>query len=923
MIVSSFITLAISTGADDVTVQNVTFLARKAKAGDTDERKDRPLSTRSGMEEALAFDGKLDTSAQTYGFSSYFKHYYLDTDGTFKYDLEDNTAKGVYYGLFVIELTAASTLDNMTIWGSNDKGSATFANDGYDIFYSADGVTYTAVNGASFSGMTGDGATAGANSGAFSATKTEGTDTYYGHQIDMGDVNAKFVAIAVTSPTKNSNKDAVLREVTFNDEVQQITPPAEPAETVTMVEISNMGRRTKAGKNFDTELITYTNSDVLTMAIDGDLTTSSCSNGLGSDFTHSVTYDNSSKTFVNQKQSYHDVIILKLAAETTLTDVTVWGGSNKTSTSFMNDAFDVYYSANGETYTYIGGVHDMKGDGLSVTGANANLASAEKVVGSTTYYGVTFKASSVKATYVAIAVARPTGMDNRIMIDEITFNNGADVAVESASNMGRRTKSGKNFETEFITYTNNDVLAKAFDGDHSTGCCSNNLGSDYAPSIVFDSKTSKFEAVQDLKGGASYHDVIIIKFSDLAKLNNMTVWGGTDKTGSSFMNNAFSVYYSADGVTYTYVGSANNMCGDGISTAGIGASRAYYTATVGTDTYYGINFDMGGVTAGYVAIAVSEIAKYDRVTFREFTFNDAKQDPPAGENPDDSETPAEPTQMGIGIQSVIMPWTSFDALVGETADKQACATKMFDGNLDTTVVWRNSNKYKPTESQLASGKVPLAYNGSMVDGKIVEFDGTADANDFYDAIIMDLSNDTENKTYNVGTLRWYIGNEVANISSAYSVYYSTDGETWTLANQYTDMYINYGKECKADKETGILYHDIPIDAEGVRYVMLTVENGRNDKDFLMWNVKELVVYEKGTEPVEPPKENKPSTSTPSNPKPSTPTTAETDAPADTAAPADTVAEEKSGCGSSIGMGVVATVIATGAAVGVIRKKKED
>ena len=694
-------------------------------------------------------------------------------------------------------------------------------------------------------------------------------------------------------------------------------------EAITVESISGMGRRTKAGKNFATEYITYTNTDVLEKAIDGDLTTSSCSNGLGSDYTHSVVYDEETKTFVNQKQSYHDVIIFKLTAETTLTDVTVWGGSNKTSSAFFNEAFDVFYSADGTTYTYMGGVHDMIGDGLSVEAPNANLATAEKTVGSTTYYGVTFKASSVKATYVAVAVARPTGVDNRVMIDEITFNNeSADVTVESASNLGRRTKAGKNFETEFITYSNNDVLAKAFDGDHSTSCCSNNLGSDFAPSIVFDAQTGKFEAVQGLKAGAGYHDVIIMKLTNAAILNNMTVWGGTDKTGSAFMNNAFAIYYSADGATYTLVDSVNNMCGDGVSTAGVGAKQAYYTATVGADTYYGVNFDMGGVTAGYVAIAVSEIAKYDRITFREFTFNDAEQTPPAEEGGD--EEVVGPTQMGIGIQSIEMPWTSFDAGVGESADKEACATRMFDGDVTTGPVWRNSNKYEPTETQLAAGKVPLAYNGSMVDNKLVGYDGIADGNDFYDYIIMDLSNDTENKTYNVGTFRWYIPGEPACISNAYTVYYSTDGETWTLAEQCTDMVINYGSEYKYDKTTETLYHDIEINAENVRYVMLTVEHGRNDKDFLMWNVRELVVYEAGTEPVDPPKgeNNNNNNNNNTNPTPQPKPNTDTQAP-ETNAPETDNNQATGGCGSSIGMGIVAVVAATGAAVSIIRKKKED
>ena len=414
-----------------------------------------------------------------------------------------------------------------------------------------------------------------------------------------------------------------------------------------------------------------------------------------------------------------------------------------------------------------------------------------------------------------------------------------------------------------------------------------------------------------------------MKLTNAAILNNMTVWGSNDKTDSAFMNNAFAVYYSADGTTYTLVDRVNNMCGDGVSTAGVGAKKAYYTATVGTDTYYGVNFDMGGVTAGYVAIAVSEIAKYDRITFREITFNDAEQTPPADEGGDEV---VGPTQMGIGIQSIEMPWYGFDALIGANADKQACSTKMYDGNLNTVVVWRHNDLYEPTQSQLEAGKTSLIYNGSMVDNKLVSFDGTADGNDFYDYIIMDLSNDTENKTYNVGTFRWWVGGEPANLSKDYSVYYSTDGETWTLAEQFTDMSVNYGKTYVYDKESGLLYHDVKIDAENVRYVMLTIEHGRNDKDFLMWNVTELVVYEKGTEPVETPEENdnnnNNNNNNNTNPKPQPKPNTDTQA-TDTNAPETQDNGATGGCGSNIGMGIVAVVAATGAAVSIIRKKKED
>lgn len=917
MLVSALATVAIYANTDDVTVSSITFLARKAKAGDTADRKDRPLSTRDGYGEALAFDGQLDTHAQTYGFSSYFKHYYLDTDGTFKYDLEDNTAKGVYYGLFVIELTAASTLDNMTIWGSSDKTSEIFANDGYDIFYSADGTTYTAVTDASFSSML------GANKGKFSVTETVGEDTYYGHQIDMGDVNAKYVVIAISAPTNNSNKDAVLREVTFNDEVQQVTPvvPVEPSENVVIETIFNLGKRTKHDKAEGAVAIEYTDDRDFSNIHDGDYSNSTYSSSIGSDYVMSTVFNDGS--FVTQNESYRDVIIIKLEQSTLITDITVWGDSDKKDAAFMNNKFTVFYSNDGTNYEYVGRADDMCGDGVANEGANADLASETKTVENATYYGIKFKVNGndgANATHIAIAVEESSNLESRVVLNEVTFNNGAAVAVAEISAIGMRTKASyyDAFNTK-LTYNGVNALTAAVDGDYSTYALSGGLTSDSRPSVKFVQK--KFVVTKGLLAGSSYQDVIVIKFANPAILNNMTVWGDTDKNSASFITAAFDIYYSADGETYTYVGGVSRVTGDGFS-EGANADLAYYTHTVGTDTYYGINFDMDDVTAGYVAIAISQKNELNggRTLVREVTFNDAEQAAP--ETPDGGEEePAGPTQMGIGIQSVEMPWRSYDALVSADADKELCATKMYDGDIKTGSVWRYNSQYK---DHLKPGGTELTYVKSIVDGKMVAFDGEASDNDFYDYIIMDLSNDDEDKAYDVSVLRWWVNGDPTCISNAYSVYTSADGINWTHCQSFEEMVTGYGPVYKYDKEAECLYHDIEVNQDAVRYVMLTIEYGRTTHDFLMWNVKELVVYEKGTEPKEEPKEenNNNNNNPNNNPKPNpTPDTSapETNAPETDAA----VAAGKAGCGGSIGMGAVAVVAITGAALSFARKRKED
>jgi len=882
--------------------------------------------TAVGFTGANAIDGRLDdgryystTSSKDVAKRAYFNNGAID--------YKEN---GDYYGIIVAELEKLTELTTLTVWSPNSKAGGWLDNQAYEIWYSVDGTTFvnsnvaiadadnahTPVDASAFPGEVGS---YGINS---DGSGLEGK--IYKNEMNMNGIEAKYVAIAVTEPrTTTGSEKIVVWEITATGIVEANTTPV--TNTVAVIEsITNLGKRTKLGKDLTSDAITYTNDNALTKAFDGDYSTNALSNNLSSDYTPSVVFDKATGKFVVQNESYNDVLIIKLSEATALNDMTVWGESDKKSSTFMNNAFSIFYSADGITYTYVDSVNNMRGNGVNAAGANADLASETVTVGSSTYYGVKFNMGGVSASYVAIAVSDPTTLDSRIILNEVTFNkDGAAVTVESITNMGRRTKAGKNFDTEFITYTNDNALTKAFDGDYSTQALSNNLSSDYTPSVKFNSKDGKFVATPGLLEGDTYVDVLVIKLSEATLLNNMTVWGEGDKKSTSFLNDAFGIYYSADGVTYTYVDGVDKMRGDGIANNGANADLAYYTMTVGTSTYYGVNFDMNDVAASYVAIAVSKATALDnRVILAEVSFNDAEQTPPTPSNPGENEQPAGPTQMGIGIQSVTMPWRSYDANVGADADKELCATKMFDGDVDIGCVWRYNDKYDPSETDIAAGKKKLEYINSMVDGKIVDFDGEASDNDFYDYVIMDLSNDTDNKTYDVSVFRWWVATDANNISSEYTVYVSADGENWTLCESFDDMTVGYGPVYKYDKESEVLYHDVAINQDDVRYVMLTVELGRTTHDFLMWNVRELVVYEKGTEPKEEVKQPTTNDDTANNPKPNSKpedtTTSTTNAPE-----TEAVTEEKKGCGGSIGMGALAVVALTGAAVTLTRKRKED
>ncbi len=120
---------------------------------------------------------------------------------------EKAVGEGTFYGAFIAELDALSKIDTVSIWSPYPKANKDFVNDGYQIYYSTDGKTYTLAENATFTDMCGNGSKAGANSGLYKGSKP------YGHEIDMNGVTAKYIAVAVTAATKNGRNNMSLGEL--------------------------------------------------------------------------------------------------------------------------------------------------------------------------------------------------------------------------------------------------------------------------------------------------------------------------------------------------------------------------------------------------------------------------------------------------------------------------------------------------------------------------------------------------------------------------------------------------------------------------------------------------------------------------------------------------------------------------------------
>ena len=105
-------------------------------------------------------------------------------------------------------------------------GNEFMANNGYDIYYSVDGDSYAAVENASFSDVY---ATYSYNDGSWSLEQKNyetngfyvkdpsGETNYYVHNIPMGDMTAKYIAIAVTDyihdPNYTTSKEMIFNEI--------------------------------------------------------------------------------------------------------------------------------------------------------------------------------------------------------------------------------------------------------------------------------------------------------------------------------------------------------------------------------------------------------------------------------------------------------------------------------------------------------------------------------------------------------------------------------------------------------------------------------------------------------------------------------------------------------------------------------------
>ena len=231
----------LTVGAEDSLIKSASITLM---SGTTNDENERAYGSIAGM-----IDGDVDgPDGERYYQSKHINaddKYYSLVNGKF---VRDTSAVHDYYGYAKFELTSEISLESMTIWLAGDDAKQWKKpennwgiNDAYDILYSADGETWTAVEGASFEGMcgvkNGDGSLSLGvgfpEKGSYGYHElTHDGYTHVGHRIALDGIEASYIAIAIKGLDHSGSPTVVIGDVTVEEKVQAPAQPIQPIQPV-------------------------------------------------------------------------------------------------------------------------------------------------------------------------------------------------------------------------------------------------------------------------------------------------------------------------------------------------------------------------------------------------------------------------------------------------------------------------------------------------------------------------------------------------------------------------------------------------------------------------------------------------------------------------------------------------------------------
>ena len=462
----------LTAAADEATEIEITKLSVFGRHSDDPQTKVFFQSKSDGGPVENAFDGDIETYAQTKnGNKRSYEMCYIDADGKMQYGA--NASGTSYYGIFIIELSDTVAVDTLSLWGIDDWGLEWMSNDGYDIYYSADGESYTAVNGASFENVCAKQSTADA---LYVAGTYNGKDGYV-HDIAMGDVEAKYIAIAVTDYVPDSG-NAQYKEMIFYEIVvtgtaveEPIEPPVEEATERTIVDFSFFGRYLNGTTP---QNVYFYGSYKAAYAYDKNITTDAQINNNNEvgNLPYEMCYIDADGVMRNGEnpngKSYYGMFVIELDAHADIDTVSLWttyvNAKSAADRPYMaNNGYDIYYSTNGKVYEAVDGatfsnVYTNKDtNGLYVAGEyNGKEGHVHEI-----------DMKDVTAKYIVIAVSELVyGADEALVSEVVVKGTSPKLMLEDGASVRMSTPTGirftgyanKNYVDALKTETNEVTL---------------------------------------------------------------------------------------------------------------------------------------------------------------------------------------------------------------------------------------------------------------------------------------------------------------------------------------------------------------------------------------------------------------------------------------------------------------------------------
>ena len=419
---------------------------------------------------------------------------YIDADG--KMQNGTNASGTSYYGIFIVELSDSVAVDKLSLWGSDSWGFEWMSNDGYDIYYSADGESYTAVDGASFENVYAKQSTADA---LYVAGNYNGKDGYV-HDIDMGDVTAKYIAIAVADYVPASD-NAEYMEIIFYEIVvtkalipetgepdssepdngESDTPVVNEAVKIEVTKFSAFGNHISAD-GLETPRVSFYASYPAAAAFDGDIGTDAqiCNNANKGNLPYEMCFFNpdgvmtNGVNIVSTGKSYYVMFKIKLEGVTSIDTLSLWttyvDTKNAADRPYMaNNGYDIYYSVDGEVYYAV--------EGASFEDVYAKQSTKDALYVEGTYnekdgHVHEIDMGGVTAGYIVIAVSDLVAGANEALVSEVVVM-GAPVPENNEPDNGGSDNGGSNNSGSNNSGSNNSGSNNS--GSNNSG--SNNSGS--------------------------------------------------------------------------------------------------------------------------------------------------------------------------------------------------------------------------------------------------------------------------------------------------------------------------------------------------------------------------------------------------------------------------------------------------------------